>query len=678
MAINRNGQATKYKFLHNGRMLKKGFHNSTTLIWSAGSTVTYKVDTGVEYTEEVDSGATCLAPKTFAPTKDDWTFVGWREDSTANGDVLTNKVMDSEPITLYAVFSQTVTTNWISGEAGATKKTVTGTNYYNNGNIGYATLDVPAHADYSGWTWRGWSYNGKTEANASVDPNKDAETLTSVDGIRTYYGLYQKTVTQTFISHNKTEKVTGTAYYNASGNVQNASITYPSGAAYSGWSWRGWSAHNATAADAAVEFGAGQVLKTLSDYTVYGLYQQSVTLTYYDNSSTAATKSGTRYYNAAGNNKNPSFTMTQTINALFSRRGWATSNAADASIVYANGATIELTNNLTIYGCYSTEITLTYYDNSSTKQTKSGTRYYNSAGNYKNPSFTLTQVAISGWTARGWSTGTAGNSSISYNNNTAFTRDSNVTLYGCYSKSVTLSYNGNGATSGSTSSQSGTAYRNYAGTIIGASFTLRDNGFSRTNHAFTGWNLGAVGAQVTLNENTTAYAQWRLVSLVLFDNGTLRSGDSFAEYEVWSNDSSDDTALREASCGNTLYAYGRTANYDRYSVAYGMFNKAIDLSGFTKLRVTIQSASIVSSNNSRWFAGLRNNIYAGGSQWADLPWLDNCVVLSEATGGTFDVDLTAYKNAYGNTAYFLFGAGKINGNHPNGGAWVHISKVWLE
>ena len=23
-------------------------------------------------------------------------------------------------------------------------------------------------------------------------------------------------------------------------------------------------------------------------------------------------------------------------------------------------------------------------------------------------------------------------------------------------------------------------------------------------------------------------------------------------------------------------------------------------------------------------------------------------------------------------------AGKINDNNPNGGAWVHISKVWLE
>lgn len=516
MAINRNGQATKYKFQHNGRGLKKGYHNSETLIWSAGSTVTYKVDTGVEYTEEVDSGATCLAPKTFTPKKDGWTFAGWKENSAANGDVLTNKVMDSEPITLYAVFSQTVTTNWISGEAGASKKTVTGTNYYNNGNIGYATLDVPAHADYSGWTWRGWSYNGKTEANASVDPNKDAETLTSVDGIRTYYGLYQKTITQTFISYNKTEKVTGTAYYNASGNVQNASITYPSGAAYSGWSWRGWSAHNATAADAAVEFGAGQVLKTLSDYTVYGLYQQSVTLTYYDNSSTAATKSGTRYYNAAGNNKNPSFVMNQAASSGWSARGWSTTNKGDASITYANGATITLTGNLTIYGLYQQTITVTYYDNSSTAKTTKGTRYWAPAG-YINPSFTLPQASVSGWSARGWSTGTAGNSSITYNNNTAFTRDSNVTLYGCYSKSVTLSYNGNGATSGSTSSQSGTAYRNYAGTVIGASFTLRDNGFSRTNHAFTGWNLGAVGAQVTLNESTTAYAQWKETIITVYE-----------------------------------------------------------------------------------------------------------------------------------------------------------------
>lgn len=84
-----------------------------------------------------------------------------------------------------------------------------------------------------------------------------------------------------------------------------------------------------------------------------------------------------------------------------------------------------------------------------------------------------------------------------------------------YNKTVTVSYNGNSNTGGSTSSHSGTVYRNYAGTIINASFTLKSNGFSRTNYTFAYWTQGStsgtvrkVGASVSLNSNTTFYAYW--------------------------------------------------------------------------------------------------------------------------------------------------------------------------
>lgn len=84
-----------------------------------------------------------------------------------------------------------------------------------------------------------------------------------------------------------------------------------------------------------------------------------------------------------------------------------------------------------------------------------------------------------------------------------------------YNKTVTVSYNGNSNTGGSTSSHSGTAYRNYAGTIINASFTLKSNGFSRTNYTFACWTQGStsgtvqkVGVSVSLNSDTTFYAYW--------------------------------------------------------------------------------------------------------------------------------------------------------------------------
>ena len=182
---------------------------------------------------------------------------------------------------------------------------------------------------------------------------------------------------------------------------------------------------------------------------------------------------------------------------------------------------------ITLYAVFKKEITVTYYDNTTTSKTVKNNIYYNN-GIIVNPSFSLAQASVSGWSARGWSTGTAGNSTIIYNNNDTFTIDSNITLYGTYSSTITLSYNGNSATSGSVASHTGTIYRNYAGTVIGATFTLKSNGFARTGYTFSKWAQGsasgtqyAAGTNVTLTANTTFYAVWTVQKGVLYQNGAL-------------------------------------------------------------------------------------------------------------------------------------------------------------
>ena len=73
----------------------------------------------------------------------------------------------------------------------------------------------------------------------------------------------------------------------------------------------------------------------------------------------------------------------------------------------------------------------------------------------------------------------------------------------------TITYNGNGATGGSTAETDFT-YGNMA--------SVRDNGFTRTNYAFTGWNTEADGSGTSYaagesyktNANLTLYAQWKV------------------------------------------------------------------------------------------------------------------------------------------------------------------------
>ncbi len=118
----------------------------------------------------------------------------------------------------------------------------------------------------------------------------------------------------------------------------------------------------------------------------------------YNNSTSASSTSRYRYYNN-GNVANPSFTLTQ-ASSSWTPRGWSTSNQGNAGITYANGATFTRDSDITLYGLYQQTVTVTYYNNSTTASTTTGTRYWAPAGSI-NPSFTLTQAGISGLAALG-------------------------------------------------------------------------------------------------------------------------------------------------------------------------------------------------------------------------------------------------------------------------------------
>lgn len=412
-----NGTTIK-KVNYNGQKVKKWNHNGVR-VYTAGSTVTYNVDSGRSYVEEVDSELSCLSPKTFTPAKDGWTFVGWKEDTTANSTVLTSKVMADAPVTLYAVFTQ------------------------------------------------------------------------------------------------------------------------------------------------------------------------NVTVTYYDNTTTAKTSTKARYYNN-GTIANPSFALSQASKSGWTARGWSTGTTGDAAITYNNGATFTRDSNIALHGMYQTTVTVTYYNNSTTASTTSGTRYYNSNGQVKNPSFTLTQAASSGWTARGWSTTNSGSAGITYNNGATFTRDSNITLYGLYQQTITLYYNGNSATSGSVAADSKTRYWAPAG-FINPTFTLKANGFTRTNHTFSKWALNgptgtqyAVGATVTLTANATVYAVWTMVEFIWIQNGVAASGYTL---KLTHNQSTNCSTNFD---GQTSVAeLTTTPNDDNQNHHVQVHTNYVNTAGATKMTVTV-------------------------------------------------------------------------------------------
>lgn len=435
--------STSYKAYLGTLKIKAGYIGATR-VYSAGSPVTYVVDNGVSYTEEVDSGASCLSPKSFTPAKSGWTFVGWRSNATATSDVYTNLVMGDAPITLYAVFRQMVTVT-----------------YYNNSTTASSTLKY--------------------------------------------------------------------RYYN-NGNVANPSFTLTQ-ASRSGWTARGWS--TSTAGNGSISYNNGATFTKDSNITLYGMYYQTITVTYYNGSSTASTTSGTRYYNSgSGNIANPSFTLTQSALSGWTARGWSTSTAGNGGISYNNGAAFTRDSNITLYGMYQQTITLTYYNGSATAASTSGIRYYNpGSGGVVNPTFTLTPATLPGWTFYGWASYAAAGVGAAYGSisNTAFA--ASTTVYAAYSQIITLSYSGNGNTGGSTAAQTGTRYFN-SGNYSNPSFTLSANGFTRTGYTFSTWAQDstsgtqyAAGSSVTLSANTTFYAMWTVTAVYVIQNGALVAGN---------------------------------------------------------------------------------------------------------------------------------------------------------
>lgn len=641
------------KKLFVGSIQVKKAYLGSDLVYINALPVTYTVDTGVSYVEEVEPGQTVLSPQTFTPTKSGYTFVGWREDTVASGTVISSKVMEDTPITLYAVFSQTFTLTKYNGSN--TASTTNGNRYYNNGNIinpsftlsenalsgwskagwttdaaGYSatvadggSVTLSANATYyslytasvtvtkytngagamatetktryanvhntttysnpsftlaepdlSGWTKYGWA----DAADFAVDVANGGSVTLSAN--KTYYALYTQNITVTYYNNSSTASTSKKArYVRAGGSWSFSNPTFNlTVAAVSGWTVRGWS--TSSAANGAISYNSATNFTRDSNVTLYASWTANVTVTYYNNSSTASTSTKAMYRGYKGDLTGATFNLSEASVSGWTARGWSTSSAANASITYNNATNFTRTSNCTLYASWTANVTVTYYNNSTTAGTSTKAMYRGYKGDVTAATFNLSEASVSGWTARGWSTSSAANAGITYNNATNFSRTSACTLYASWSKTVTVSYNGNGSTGGSTSASTGTAYRGYKGDVTNASISLRANGFSRTNYTFYRWALNSAsgtqyktGTSISLNTDATMYANWLETTVNFGYTGGIQTfaakeGVTY-QLKVWGAQGGNNDGGTGGAGG---YAYGNvgiTANTTFYVVVGG-------------------------------------------------------------------------------------------------------------
>lgn len=199
--------------------------------------------------------------------------------------------------------------------------------------------------------------------------------------------------------------------------------------------------------------------------------------------------------------------------------GWRENNAVSSSVLSSK---IMGDDPFNLFAVFNQVVNAVFYSglNKATTNNVDGTRYYNN-GNIQNASITApTGAAISGWTWRGWSghDRQGATEGVSFANGASVGIEANKIYYGLYQQTITLSYNGNGATGGSTSAQSGTRYYNSSNNYSDPTFTISNNGFSRTNKSFVAWALGSIGGTryspgnvIPLSANNTLYAIWQQV-----------------------------------------------------------------------------------------------------------------------------------------------------------------------
>ena len=206
--------------------------------------------------------------------------------------------------------------------------------------------------------------------------------------------------------------------------------------------------------------------------------------------------------------------------------GWSTTQN-DTTPTYAPGE--ELPDSLisvgrTFYACYERDpyvLTINYYSRSATNSvslnvsTSRGT--LSSSSMSLNGSVKLTAdgtsthtVTISESSSYTYYIGTSSSATTtSYSYSWSPTSDKSINIYVVQRYSIT--YNGNGATSGSTS----TTYKRH-----GTNATIASNGFSRTGHTFQGWATSSSGSvrydpgdSYTTNANELLYAVWEANTL---------------------------------------------------------------------------------------------------------------------------------------------------------------------
>jgi len=420
----------------------------------------------------------------------------------------------------------TFNANWPSGSAGSgnvpTDIYITGTDWQ------YTPLYMPGNAGNlakSGYQWLGWS----TSSSASTPDYTGGEFWQMASD---FFGWDNEwdTVTLYAVWTATSPPTTHTVSYHGNGNTggfapNDQNSPYNSGSTVTvlgntgglikvGYRFLGW---NTNSSATSTQYVAGNTFNISANITLYAVWKQTFTLTYHGNGAT-----GGSVPNDSSNPYDTGSTVTVlgNIGNLVKNNhtflGWSTnSNASSAQ--YTQGSTFTISQNTILYAVWQPNPTysLTYQGNGNT----GGSAPSDSNSPYQNGS-TVTvlgntgNLVKTGYRFLGWNTNSSA-TTPQYTAGNTFTINANTTLYAIWKQIFTVTYNDNGAISGTAPNDGSSPYD------TGSTVTVLGNtgNLVKTGYTFLGWATSnsassaqyTAGNTFTITQNTTLYAVWQAI-----------------------------------------------------------------------------------------------------------------------------------------------------------------------
>ena len=512
----------------------------------ASKATTTKVTSSTAYYNSSQSATpTTVSITTVSATNStdisNWTELGWRDDTTADAKEYSYgaSVTVAFGTNFYGVYSRTLTVsyNGNSSTGGSTSNT-TKTVYLNSNSTTTSSQAVTLASNgftRTGYTFSKWAAGSAsgTEYSAGASYTPGVAYNASTFGTTMYAKWTANTYTVEYYTYDGATKLGNSTHTYAAAKALTTMSSLGGTAPSSKVSFYGWatSANSTTRA-----YSDGESVTSLTSTSggtvkVYAIWRSSgVTLTYKSgiNSATSSTSETYYYFNAATSVAIKTATPASITN--WTALGWRDDTTAGAK-EYSSNTSSNFSQSTTLYGVYSRSYTANFYSGASkatTTTVTSSTAYYNSSQSATPTTVSITTASaanstdISNWTELGWRDDTTADAK-EYSYGSSVTVAFGTDFYGVYSRTLTISYNGNSSTGGSTSNTTKTVYLNSnSATTSSQTVTLASNGFTRTGYTFSKWAAGSASgteysagasytAGVAYNASTfgtTMYAKW--------------------------------------------------------------------------------------------------------------------------------------------------------------------------